>query len=62
VKAPPSWNGSVEELFDLAVQTSEIVVVPNPGVVAGKASVVFVLGVQSQFELFANVHFVVAKD
>jgi hypothetical protein len=55
MEIPPPGHRSVEELFDLAMQAFKVVEIPLSRIVTAEASIVLVVGVQGQFELFAHV-------
>ena len=61
MELPPIRDRSIEELLNLAMQTTEVVKVPLPCIIAAEASIVFIVGVQTELELLANVHAVVLK-
>lgn len=61
VHVSPSWDTSVEELLDFSVQTRKIVKIPLPRIVTAVTSVIFILCIEGQFELFADLDALVAK-
>ena len=61
VELPPIRDRSIEELLNLAVQTTEVVKVPLPCIIAAEASIVFIVGIQTELELLANIHAIILK-
>jgi hypothetical protein len=55
MEIPPPGHRNVEELLDFAMQAFEVVEIPLSRIMAAEASIVLIVGVQGQFELFAHV-------